>query len=448
MATKIKTNMGAVRAHGRLDKNDKARGKSLRKVATGMKINSAEDDASSWGISERMRVRIRALEQANQNAQNDSSLMKTAEGAVDNTIDILRTLKAKAIDAANDSNTDEDRQIIQKEINQLVDQIDDNALVTFNGKYMLNSASGSGSVWTTTRNTWSRTVLLNQSFATDNAVGNRLTVLKNRVGDSLGIQVGDLYQVSWVVNGEVSVHTGSVTNTLRLTDLLLAEGAANAYFDKGNVGADGRLAGCYDNYSQPLYSPDKQPGIYLVSNNSGIEAAISGYNVAITDAQGNLRKSANEVFNDFKLLNVAENNKGKDRPIFNFQLGSEANQAIRFGFRDMRAEALGLKGNTGNVVSVTTKDNANVAISVFDNALTVALDLQTNIGAVLTRLEYTSSNLNISRDNDQAAESVIRDADMAREMTEYTKNNVLLQAAQAMLAQANQNSSAILSLLQ
>lgn len=182
------------------------------------KINSAEDDASSWGISERMRVRIRALEQADQNAQNDSSLMKTAEGAVDNTIDILRTLKAKAIDAANDSNTDEDRQIIQKEINQLVDQIDDNALVTFNGKYMLNSASGSGSVWTTTRNTWSRTVLLNQSFATDNIVGNRLTVLKNRVGDSLGIQVGDLYQVSWVVNGEVSVHTGSVTNTLRLID--------------------------------------------------------------------------------------------------------------------------------------------------------------------------------------------------------------------------------------
>lgn len=170
--------------------------------------------------------------------------------------------------------------------------------------------------------------------------------------------------------------------------------------------------------------------------------------MAITDAQGNLRKSANEVFNDFKLLNVAENNKGKDRPIFNFQLGSEANQAIRFGFRDMRAKALGLKGNTGNVVSVTTKDNANVAISVFDNALTVALDLQTNIGAVLTRLEYTSSNLNISRDNDQASESVIRDADMAREMTEYTKNNVLLQAAQAMLAQANQNSSAILSLLQ
>ena len=114
----------------------------------------------------------------------------------------------------------------------------------------------------------------------------------------------------------------------------------------------------------------------------------------------------------------------------------------------MRAEALGLKGNTGNVISVTTKDNANVAISVFDNALTMALDLQTNIGAVLTRLEYTSSNLNISRDNDQASESVIRDADMAREMTEYTKNNVLLQAAQAMLAQANQNSSAVLSLLQ
>lgn len=204
----------------------------------------------------------------------------------------------------------------------------------------------------------------------------------------------------------------------------------------------------WDSSGNPLYIPNGEAGVHLVSKKNGVAGALAGYTITITDSQGNLRKSANEALNAFTLLKVAENNFGSDRPIFNFQLGSEANQAIRVSFRDMRAEALGLKGNTGNVVSVTTKDNANAAISVFDNALTVALDLQTNIGAVLTRLEYTSSNLNISRDNDQASESVIRDADMAREMTEYTKNNVLLQAAQAMLAQANQNSSAILSLLQ
>ena len=446
MATKIKTNMAAVRAHGRLDKNDKARGKSLRKVATGMKINSAEDDASSWGISERMRVRIRALEQADQNSQNDSSLMKTAEGAVDNTVDILRTLKAKAIDAANDSNTDEDRQIIQKEVNQLVDQIDDNALVTFNGKYMLNSASGTTITHTSNSNTWSRTILLNQSLATDNTMGTAPTALKNRVGDSLGIQTSDLWQVSWVVNGTTSVVTGTMANVPNLAQLYLGGIVPNPDYDQA-TDAPGAQVG-WDSSGQPLYTPNGEAGVHLVSKKNGVAGALAGYTITITDAQGNLRKSANEALNAFTLLKVAENNFGKDRPIFNFQLGSEANQAIRVSFRDMRAEALGLKGNTGNVVSVTTKDNANAAISVFDNALTVALDLQTNIGAVISRLEYTSNNLNISRDNDQAAESVIRDADMAREMTEYTKNNVLLQAAQAMLAQANQNSSAILSLLQ
>ncbi|MBQ3337378.1 MAG: flagellin, partial [Selenomonadaceae bacterium] len=129
MAMVVKNNMSAVRTLNTLNANTSALQKSLQKVSSGMKINSAQDDASGYAISERMRVRIRSLDQANQNTQNDSSLMKTAEGAVGNTVEILRALKEKAINAANDSNTDEDRQTIQKEINQFIDQIDDNALV-------------------------------------------------------------------------------------------------------------------------------------------------------------------------------------------------------------------------------------------------------------------------------------------------------------------------------
>ena len=132
----------------------------------------------------------------------------------------------------------------------------------------------------------------------------------------------------------------------------------------------------------------------------------------------------------------------------NFHVGSEANVAIKVGMGDMRAEALGLKGNNGDRILVTTKENANAAINVIENALTKALDMATTIGAIEARLEYTSANLTTSSENVQASESTIRDADMAKEMTNYTKNNVLLQSAQAMLAQANQNSSAVLSLLQ
>ena len=132
----------------------------------------------------------------------------------------------------------------------------------------------------------------------------------------------------------------------------------------------------------------------------------------------------------------------------NFQIGTRANQAIRVGMTDMRAQALGLQGSDGATLNIGTRDKANAAINVLDNAISKALDQQTTIGAVQSRLNYTSQNLTTASENVQASESTIRDADMARAMTNYTKNNVLMQAAQAMLAQANQSSSGVLSLLQ
>ena len=117
MAMVVKNNMTAVNTLNILNKNSSALSKSLQKVSSGMKINSAADDASGYAISERMRVQIRSLDQANQNTQNGSSMMKVAEGAVSSTVEILKTLKEKAVNAANDSNTDSDRQTIQKELN-------------------------------------------------------------------------------------------------------------------------------------------------------------------------------------------------------------------------------------------------------------------------------------------------------------------------------------------
>jgi len=159
-----------------------------------------------------------------------------------------------------------------------------------------------------------------------------------------------------------------------------------------------------------------------------------------------VKKSVNAALDAFSET-IRAQNKSNDNAI-TLQVGDKANVAIRVGLTDMRSEALGLKGSTGNTLSVGNQAAANAAVNVLDNALQKALNQQTDIGAVSSRMEQTSSNLHIARDNVQASESVIRDADMAREMTEYTKNNVLLQAAQFMLAQANQNSSAVLSLLQ
>jgi flagellin len=442
MAMVVKNNMSAVRTLNTLNQNSNALQKSLKNVASGMKINSAQDDASGYAISERMRVRIRSLDQANQNTQNDSSLMKTAEGAVGNTVELLRSLKEKAINAANDSNTDEDRATIQKEIDQFIDQVDDNALVQFNGKYLVDGSKNNAITAT-------KTILLNQSLSTTTTSDSVLSTLTNRAGDSLEIVSSDKYQVSWVFNGKTYTASGNVGESASLQDLLelaqVDDAAIGEIVQTSNN--EGNQVGT-NKFNEAVYTPDGTPGIGFVAINGGVTGQISGFTISIMDSNGNVKKAANAALDQFKQYQRAENAVEGGSKALNFHIGSEANVAIKVGLGDMRAEALGLKGSDGDRIKVTTKDLANAAINAIENALTKALDQQTTIGAIEARLEYTSTNLTTSSENVQAAESTIRDADMAKEMTDYTKNNVLLQAAQAMLAQANQNSSSVLSLLQ
>ena len=195
MAMVVKNNMTAINTLNTLNKNSSALSKSLQKVSSGMKINSAADDASGYAISERMRVQIRSLDQANQNTQNGSSMMKVAEGAVSSTVEILKTLKEKAVNAANDSNTDSDRQTIQKELDQSIDQINDNANVTFNGKYLVDGSKNS-------KGNATYTVLTNQSLGTETTASTKLKDLTARSGDSLEIVDTDKVTVSYVQAGK------------------------------------------------------------------------------------------------------------------------------------------------------------------------------------------------------------------------------------------------------
>ena len=189
-----------------------------------------------------------------------------------------------------------------------------------------------------------------------------------------------------------------------------------------------------------------QNAVTITANSSGVGGQISGFNISISDKNGNVKKSANAALDAFEET-VRAQNKSEDNAI-SLQVGAKANQSIKVGLTDMRAEALGLQGSDGTKLNISTQTKANAAINVLDNAIAKALDQQTTIGSVESRLEYTSPNLTTASENVQSSESTIRDADMAKEMTNYTKNNVLLQAAQSMLAQANQSSSNVLSLLQ
>jgi flagellin len=386
-----------------------------------------------------MRVQIRSLDQDNRNTQNGNSMMKVAEGAVSSTVEILKTLKEKVINAANDSNTDEDRQTIQKELNQSVDQINDNANVTYNGKYLVDGTHNNKTDATCTH-------LTNQSLDRTTTTASKLTELKNRTGDSLNIHSTDNVTVSYVKQGKTYTTTFSVGTANTITDLVTNVGSfgtetykPTATWSSSNiVGTDGN--------SNTVYTSSRESGITLQLSATGVSDQLSGFTVSIADNTGAINKSANAALDAFT-ESIRAQNESRDNAMV-FQVGTKANQAVKVGMTDMRAEALGLKGSDGTVLNVGTQKNANAAINVLDNALQKALDQQTTLGAVQSRLEYTSSNLVTASENVTASESAIRDADMAKEMTEYTKNNVLLQAAQSMLSQANQNSSAVLSLLQ
>ena len=582
MAMVVKNNMTAINTLNTLNKNSSALSKSLQKVSSGMKINSAADDASGYAISERMRVQIRSLDQANQNTQNGSSMMKVAEGAVSSTVEILKTLKEKAVNAANDSNTDSDRQTIQKELDQSIDQINDNANVTFNGKYLVDGSKNS-------KGNATYTVLTNQSLGTETTASTKLTDLTARSGDSLEIADTDNVTVSYVQAGKTytttfsakgatlqdiftnaeavdassqifasatnksvaastgekdanivtkasadlaeakkqlgTVVTGDVAEDIRkynaaqtdadkkidleeLNDYLDTSGTtwalkgtittddqkctfaeklandknyaaliasangtnAKAMDEKyqGNIGTLGDKKTTYaeaktrdanakttlvssatvgvDANGDKVDTASGEKGMSITANTEGIGGQISGLNISISDSKGNVKKSANAALDAFSET-IRAQNKSDDNAI-SLQVGASANQSIKVGLTDMRAEALGLKGADGTTLNISTQGKANAAINVLDNAIQKALDQQTTIGSVESRLEYTSSNLTTASENVQASESTIRDADMAKEMTNYTKNNVLLQAAQSMLAQANQSSSNVLSLLQ
>ena len=439
MSAVIKTNMSALRTYNLLNANQSSAQKHMLKVSTGMKLNSAQDDASAYSISERMRVRIRALEQAHQNTQNGSSMIKTAEGAVSNILETLRTLKEKAIDAANDSNTDEDRRIMQKEFNQFVDQIDDDALTQFNSMYLINNSRNNAF-----KATWS--IMSNHNLAKDTDFTTAaFSSLKTRFGESLGIKDTDTIAWSYVENGKT--YHGEIKGSKTFFDLHADIGATPLSLTIfSSTGSDKVAIGdathdYRDKFDSKLYTSQ---GVMFISPTTEAKNYISGITLQVRAADGTVNKFANAY------LKFTEENRGEsqtgDRAL-SFHVGAEANQATKVALTDMRTEALGLKGNKGNIISISTKDDANAAISAIDTVIKKVLDEQSNIGAFLSRLEYTAANLTTSYTNDTASESVIRDADMATETASYVKYNVLSQSAQAMLAQANQNPRNVLSLL-
>ena len=454
----VKNNMQAANTLNTLNKNEKDRAKSLAQVSSGMKITSAGDDPSGMSISERMRVQIRALDQDNQNTQNGNSMMKVAEGAVASTVEILRTLKEKCINAANDTNTDDDRATIQKEMDAMVDQINDNANIQYNGKILM-SGTYNNQVVKDANNQGTKSSWANQAFAEGtNATGTNLTDYKDRNGHSLGILPTDRMTVSYVKDGKTYEKTFRV-GSWTLSDCFANDNASTGKFvpdPTGNATSDleayqgsapnGLSKVGIDQYGHDVVTADGKDALTIRAKNGGTTGQIGGVTFCLTDSQGNIKKAQNNMFDKFQMTVRAQDPTPDNAMVF--QIGTRSNQAVKVGFTDMHAKALGMMGSDSKAIQVTTRARANAAVNVIENAIGMCLDQQTVLGAAQARLQFTSSNIITASENTQYAESTIRDADMAKAMTDYTKSNILTQTAQAMLAQANQSSSGVLSLLQ
>ena len=419
-----------------LNRNYLSMSRHMRRVSTGLRINSAADDPSGWAIGTRMQIEIRGLDQSSRNAQSSQSMLKVAEGAASSTIDILRTLKEKAIEAANDTCTDTDRKTIQKLFDQYADQIDDNAMVTFNGQYLLDGSRNSAAQLT-------QQAYTNQELATSTTSATKLTDLARRDGSALNIQADDTVHISYVKDGKTYTTSYAAANTTIGDIFTKANGISTDVFDISNM--DGSSTIGTDSSGHTVTTPDDAGAITVKAKTAGTTGAISGFTISITDKNNQVRKDVNRALDAFTET-IQPRNAASDTS-FCTQTGTKANQNIKTPLGNLQASSLGLRGSDGSVINVTTREGANAAINVLDNALSRALDQQTTIGAQSSRLDYTISNLTTQSENLTSAMSTIMDADMAKEMTEYTRDNILFQAAQAMLAQSNQNMGWFLSLL-
>ena len=472
--------------------------KFFGRLSTGLKIISASDNSSAWAMSERMRGLIRSFSQDHQNLQNDSALTRTAERGIDQIVQNLRTLKEIAIDSANDSNNDWDRNVLQKEVDQRLQILDDIARGTkYNGKILLDgtyripvfntdnttignvlgSISAAYNATTSSQSTnggtlkdWKFTIDLGFEKATSNGTWSWA---KEWFG-SIPTNSKQTNQFAAYLDFSSMTATDDYPKTLHNQGFsILCSGCAqfiNIIFD-ANKSADestyGRPHGAETNDKAREFVigvKDVQSGADLaeailegVYANRGRIANTGNYDAstadnALLDTNHQLR-IARDPADPSKILILKDSlalqfrSNAIRKPIIGnplwVQHGTQAGQRFNLYINSVTKTALGLDN-----LSVRTRQDAQSAIGTIDYAIEYALGEATNMGAYLQRLEVTDLNVTTQDENAQATESAIRDADMAKEMINYTKHNFLLQSSQAMLAQANQNSEEVVNFMQ
>ena len=338
MSSVIHTNVAAIRTQNVYNRNNDYMNVAMARVATGMKINSAKDNSSVWAITEKMRERIRANDQANQNIQNDNALLKTAEDGMGNTLDILKTLKERAINAANDSNITSDRTKIAEEVRQLVAQIDDNAAkVKFNGRQLLNGGveANSSAVVSSTGTVSPNSVTASGVYAnkavyaitgfntTSGAATDGTTKLVDLVGangETL-FQSGDTITLKWTDNGEAKQTFIGVSTSTAISSLTTSDGLT------GTFKAASASTGATYTAGGDVLAGDA--GIYLSGND---KHNISDLSISVTTGAGITRTAAQEALTPTAVVQSAgDTSKGSNLVYGGIKLAAATTAQTRAG---------------------------------------------------------------------------------------------------------------------
>jgi len=442
--------------HRQLGINANNGAKSIEKLSSGYRINRAGDDAAGLAISEKMRGQIRGLNQASRNSQDAISLVQTAEGALNETQAILQRMRELSVQSANDTNVSIDRTAIQNEVDQLVEEIDRIATTTeFNTKRLLNG--GAGIVTSKTGVAAAQITVTGGTADTQTGSSVALTAFTVATADNItGSGAGLAAGANLATNSAITIN-GTAFN---FTTANTGQDVINQINSAG-IGVTASLNGTNDLVlSSTLVG---SASTMTISGQTGEFAATGAYDVsgAITqgaDATATITGTPSYTAQGNTITITSGNAKGLEFQVSGttgaatitvdsnaglvMQIGANQGQDMYVTIGDMRATALGVTG-----VDISTQAAAKAAITTVNDAITSVSTERAKLGAVQNRLEHTIKNLDTSAENLQASESRIRDVDMAKEMMEFTKNNILQQAAQAMLAQANQQPQGVLQLL-
>ena len=415
---RIQHNIMAMNAYRNYNNNSSALSKNLEKLSSGYKINRAGDDAAGLAISEKMRAQITGLEAASKNVKDGVSLVKTAEGALQEVHDMLNRMDYLATQSANGTYDNEvDRLNLQKEVNALrseIDRIADSS--NFNGKKLLD-----GSMDGTTTTTFKGAKAANTA-ATDLAISGDRQV---EIG---GKKVNLTFKFAAPAANNGGTDTKAAIDDKGAVTITLEKGAANdAVYSASKIQeliANAELTGITDKLSADEKASLEQ-ALKEVSV-SGKDITIATGDTAIADATGTVDAT-------------------KTGEKLTLQIGDTADRfnKMKVNVGDMHAKALGI-----DTLTIADPEGAAKAIQSIKDAINTVSATRGDLGAIQNRLEHTSNNLSVMTENIQDAESTIRDTDVADEMMAYTKNNILVQSAQAMLAQANQVPQGVLQLLQ